>query len=172
VEATEYRAGLGGNRDAFDLPEDVAYFNTANLSPQLHAVRAAGVAALQQRAQPWTIAAEDWFTDVERVRALFADLIGVQPNGVALIPATSYGFAVAARNLPLREGERVLVLAEEYPSGVYTWRSAARRCRAEVLTIRRAGEQSWRGDRQRPECALDRRRTDRLGGGGYSRPRC
>ncbi len=125
------------------MPAEIAYFNTASLAPQLHTVRAAGEAALERRGQPWTIAAPDWFSDVERLRGLFAQLAGADAEGVALVPATSYGFAVAARNLELRAGQRVLVLAEEYPSGVYTWRAAARRSGAEVLTVARDPGQSW-----------------------------
>jgi selenocysteine lyase/cysteine desulfurase len=130
-------------REAFAVPPDVAYFNTANLSPVLHAVRAAGEAALERRARPWTISAQDWFTDVERLRGLYAGLVGGDADGVALVPATSYGFAVAARNLPLAAGRRVLVLDEEYPSGVYTWRAAARTAGAEVHTVRRERGQGW-----------------------------
>ena len=115
---------LGAQRDAFDVPAGVAYFNTANLSPLLHAVRAAGTDALARRASPWTISSEDWFSDVERLRGLFARLVGVDAEGVALVPATSYAFAVAARNLRLGEGDAILVLAEEYPSGIYTWRAS------------------------------------------------
>ena len=37
---------LPHQRAAFDVPGEIAYFNTANLSPQLHVVRAAGEAAL------------------------------------------------------------------------------------------------------------------------------
>jgi selenocysteine lyase/cysteine desulfurase len=118
---------LGVQRAAFAVPGDVAYFNTASLAPQLHAVRAAGVATLERRGEPWTISADDWFTDVEYLRTLFARLVGGDAEGVAIVPATSYGFAVAARNLRLRPGERVVVLADEYPSGIYTWRDAARR---------------------------------------------
>jgi len=136
-------ADLSDQREAFNVPPGIAYFNTANLAPHLHTVRAAGTAALERRGQPWTISAEDWFGDVERLRALFARIVGSDADGVALVPATSYGFAVAARNLPLRPGERVLVLDEEYPSGIYTWRAAARRSGAELLTIRRQGGQSW-----------------------------
>ena len=33
---------IGDQRAAFDVPADVAYFNTASLAPQLRAVRAAG----------------------------------------------------------------------------------------------------------------------------------
>jgi len=140
----ESRAPLcGSEREAFNVPADIAYFNTANLAPQLHAVRAAGEAALERRGRPWTISAADWFEDPERLRDLFGQIVGADAAGVALVPATSYGFAVAARNLPLRPGQRVLVLGEEYPSGIYTWRAAARRSGAEVLTVERAEGETW-----------------------------
>lgn len=130
-------------RAAFSVPSDIAYFNTASLAPQLHVVRAAGEAALERRGRPWTISAEDWFTDVERLRTLFARIVGADAEGVALVPATSYGFAVAARNLALRAGQRILVLADEYPSGIHSWRAAARRSGAEILTVFREPGQTW-----------------------------
>ena len=68
---------------------------------------------------------------------------GPASDGVAFIPATSYGFAVAARNLPLRTGQRVVVLADEYPSGVYTWRRHVARHGAEIRTAHRDTGQSW-----------------------------
>ncbi len=136
-------AAVGPQRAAFGVPPDVAYFNTANLAPQLHSVRAAGEAALEQRGRPWTISPGDWFSDVERLRALFGALVGADAEGVALVPATSYGFAVAARNLPLAAGDRVLVLAEEYPSGIYTWRAATRAAGAEIVTVHREPGQGW-----------------------------
>jgi selenocysteine lyase/cysteine desulfurase len=129
-------------RADFDVPADVAYFDTANLAPQLHAVRAAGEAALERRARPWTISAADWFSDAERLRGLFGALVGADAEGVALVPATSYGFAVAARNLALGPGDRVVVLAEEYPSGIYAWR-AATRTGAEIVTVAREAGQTW-----------------------------
>jgi selenocysteine lyase/cysteine desulfurase len=136
-------AGLGSQRPAFDVPDTVAYFNTANMSPLLHSVRTAGEAALRRRAQPWTIRADDWFGDVERLRSLFAALVGADADGVALVPAASYGFAVAARNIRLFEGQRILVLAEEYPSGIYTWRRLASQTGAVVHTVNRQPGQTW-----------------------------
>ena len=130
-------------RAAFNVPRQVAYFNTAAISPQLGAVRRAGDFALDRRARPWEISDEDWFTDVERLRSLFAQIIGASGEGVAIVPATSYGLAVAARNLRLHTGRRVVVLAEEYPSGIYTWRAAARRSGAEILTVSREAGQTW-----------------------------
>lgn len=134
---------LENQRAAFDVPDDVAYFNNASLAAQLKAVRAAGDAALSRRAAPWEIASIDWFTETDELRRLFGRIVGGDAEGVAIVPATSYGMAVAARNLPLRPGERVLVLAEEYPSGIYTWRAATRRAGAEMLTVEREPGQSW-----------------------------
>ena len=134
---------LGPQREAFAVPPEIAYFNTATMAPQLHAVRAAGEAALARRGRPWTITADDWFADVERLRALFAGLVGADADGIALVPATSYGIGVAARNIGLRAGDRVLVLAEEYPSGIYTWRAATRAVGAEIVTVRREEGQPW-----------------------------
>jgi selenocysteine lyase/cysteine desulfurase len=133
----------GAQRELFAVPPEIAYFNTASLAPQLHAVRAAGAAALRRRGRPWTITSDDWFSDVERLRALFGGLVGADADGIALVPATSYGFAVAARNLPLRPADRVLVLANEYPSGIYTWRAATRAAGAQIVTVHRETGQTW-----------------------------
>jgi len=134
---------LGEQRAAFHVPPEIAYFNTASLAPQLRSVRAAGEAALERRGRAWEITPDDWFADSERLRSLFAQLIGAETDAIAIVPATSYGFAVAARNLPLEAGERILVLAEEYPSGVYSWRTAARRSGAEMLTVGREPGRTW-----------------------------
>ncbi|HEX8804551.1 MAG TPA: aminotransferase class V-fold PLP-dependent enzyme [Acidimicrobiales bacterium] len=143
--------GLGVQREAFAVPDGVAYFNTASLAPLLHRVLEAGHAALRRRAEPWAIRADDWFDDVERLRALAAPLFGptADAEGVALVPASSYGMAVAAANLvdavdPATGGrDGVLVLAGEYPSGVYTWRRFAAETGARLVTVDREPGQSW-----------------------------
>ncbi|MFE7778754.1 aminotransferase class V-fold PLP-dependent enzyme [Streptomyces sp. NPDC057445] len=134
---------LPNARELFDIPHDVAYFNNASLAPTLRSGLAAGRAALQRRAHPWDILAADWFTGAERRRELFGALVGASPDDIALVPATSYGLAVAAQNLTARPGQGVLVLAEEYPSGIYTWRRFAERTGARLVTVRRNGEDTW-----------------------------
>jgi selenocysteine lyase/cysteine desulfurase len=130
-------------RELFDIPDDVAYFNCASLAPQLRSAREAAEAAWRRRARPWLIRADDWFTEVEERRALFARLAGVDADGVALVPATSYGLAVAAANLTAAPGQRVLVLAEDYPSNYYTWQRFARRTGATLVAVARADGQRW-----------------------------
>jgi selenocysteine lyase/cysteine desulfurase len=134
---------LTRQRSLFEVPDEVAYFNTASLAPPLRSVRAAGEAALARSAEPWKIASRDWFTEVERLRELFARVIGSDADSVALVPASSYGMAVAAANLDAGPDRRVLVLDEEYPSGIYTWRAFARRTGAELRTVRREQGQDW-----------------------------
>ena len=52
---------------------------------------------------------------------------------------TGYVIAVAAAKLADRvdPGRRILVLAEEYLSGIYTWRALAGRTGAAILTVAR-----------------------------------
>jgi selenocysteine lyase/cysteine desulfurase len=130
-------------RELFDIPDDVAYFNCASLAPQLKAAGEAATAAMARRARPWLIRSDDWFTEAEERRGLFARLAGVDPDGVALVPATSYGLAVAAANLTARPGQRVLVLADDYPSNWYTWQRFARRTGADVVAVTRRDGQRW-----------------------------
>jgi selenocysteine lyase/cysteine desulfurase len=130
-------------RELFDIPDDVAYFNCASLAPQLRSTHEAAEAAWRRRARPWLIRSQDWFTQAEERRTLFARLAGVDADGVALVPATSYGLAVAAANLSAAPGQRVLVLAEDYPSDWYTWQRFARRTGATVAAASRQDGQTW-----------------------------
>jgi selenocysteine lyase/cysteine desulfurase len=134
---------LANQRHLFEIPEGVAFFNCANLAPQLRSVREAGERALARSARPWEIQSSDWFTDVERLRSLVARLIGADEGGVALVPSTSYGLAVAASNLEVRRGARVLMMEGDFPSAVYTWRAFARRTGATVHQVAREAGQSW-----------------------------
>jgi len=134
---------LSDQRAKFEVDDEVAYFNTAALSPLLLSVRAAGEEALARRARPWTISAPDWFSDAEQLRSRFAQLIGGTADDVALVPATSYGLSVAARNLRAGPGDHVLVLDQEFPSSYYSWQRFARRTGAELLVVRREPGQSW-----------------------------
>ncbi|MFD9725068.1 aminotransferase class V-fold PLP-dependent enzyme [Streptomyces sp. NPDC059072] len=143
MSAPDHAVPLAPARALFDIPDDIAYFNTASLAPTLRAGLRAGGAALKRRAQPWRIQAADWFDAAEERRGLFAALIGAGADDVALVPATSYGMAVAAANLDAAPGSRVLVLADEYPSGIYTWWRFTERTGARMLTVRREAGQTW-----------------------------
>ncbi len=134
---------LSNQRALFDIPDDVAYFNCASLAPLMHSAAAAGEEAIRRRTQPWGIVTNDWFDPVERRRSLFASLTGCRADNVALVPATSYGLAVAARNLSAKSGQSVLVIAEDYPSNIYTWRKFCARHACSMTTVARAPDEDW-----------------------------
>src|SRR5215218_6596200 len=118
---------LGSQRDLFEIPEDIAYLNCAYMSPQLRSAREIGERAVSRKSRPWEITPDAFFEDSEEVRALFARLVGGDAEGVAIIPSVSYGIAVAAANVPVREGQKIMILEDQFPSNVYTWRELAAR---------------------------------------------
>jgi len=130
-------------RHRFDLPEDVAYLNCAYMGPFSRAVLAAGVEGFSRKARPWGIEPTDFFAPLERARELFAQLIGADKQGVAMVPSVSYGMAIAAANLPLPRGGNVIVLAEQFPSNIYAWRQLAQDSGAEVRTVARPPDDDW-----------------------------
>lgn len=134
---------LGCQREVFDVPDDVAYFNCAYMAPMLRAVKAANAAAVAHVSQPWQVTADDFFAPPERARALFARLIGARADDVAIVPSASYGVSTAAHNLRLAAGQAILVLEEEFPSNVYAWQALARRDHGEVRTVRRPDDGDW-----------------------------
>jgi selenocysteine lyase/cysteine desulfurase len=122
-------------RHLFDIPDDIAYLNCAYMSPLMHEVVAAGQAGVARKARPWTISARDFFTETDHARALFARIINSEAANIAVVPAVSYGVAVAAANVPVPRGGQILVLADQFPSHVYAWRELAVRQGAQVITV-------------------------------------
>lgn len=133
---------IPNQRHLFDIPDDVAFLNVATMGPLPIAAMAAGQQGLARKLRPWTIPDADFFEDTRRLRPLLAQLIGADEAGIAFVPSVSYGLATAASNLPLRQGERILLLEDQFPSNVYTWREHARQTGAIVETISACGNAS------------------------------
>src|SRR5215212_4913187 len=136
---------LGSQRDLFEIPEDIVYLNCAYMSPQLRRAREVGERAVSRKSRPWELTNDDFFEEVEAVRAVFARLVGGDADGVAVIPSVSYGISVAAANVPVREGQKILILEDQFPSNVYAWRELAERSRATLVTIPRPEDSDWTG---------------------------
>jgi selenocysteine lyase/cysteine desulfurase len=134
---------LGDQRQLFEIPEGISYLNCAYMSPQLHSAREIGERAVSRKSRPWEITPDDFFEDAEKTRALFARLVGGEAEGVALIPSVSYGIAVAAANVKVEAGERILILEDQFPSNVYSWRELAQRSGAELVTVPRPADHDW-----------------------------
>jgi len=133
---------IPNQRHLFDIPEGVAYFNTATMGPMTVASVEAGQKGLARKLHPWTIPDTDFFADAERLRPLLAELIGADTDGIAFSPSVSYSLASAAKNLPLKSSQEILVLADQFPSNVYTWRDLAARTGASLRTVSTRGNET------------------------------
>ena len=70
-------------REMFDMPPDIHYFNTSYLSPGLKCVIEAGKRGVNRKAEPWKIFANDFFEESQEYRRLVFDMISF-----------SYGYVV------------------------------------------------------------------------------
>jgi selenocysteine lyase/cysteine desulfurase len=140
---TTESALLPSQRHVFDIPDDVAFFNCAYMSPLPKVSVAAGERGLARKAQPWTITSDDFFRTSEMVRTRFADLINATPDDVAFAPAVSYGMAQAAANITLMHTQTIVTLAEQFPSNVYPWMELAERTGAQFIAVPRPGDDDW-----------------------------
>jgi selenocysteine lyase/cysteine desulfurase len=134
---------LPDQRSLFDIPESVVYLNCAYTSPLMKSARLEGEKALAAKAAPWGITPAHFFENLEMVRNLFADLIGTQGSNIAVIPAVSYGIALAANNLPLSPGEEIVVIEDQFPSNIYSWQRLAREQGGAVHIVARPPDHDW-----------------------------
>jgi selenocysteine lyase/cysteine desulfurase len=68
---------------------------------------------------------------------------GGPADGVAIIPSVSYGISVAAANVPVREGGKIIILEDQFPSNVYAWRELAEQSGARLVTLPRPEDLDW-----------------------------
>jgi selenocysteine lyase/cysteine desulfurase len=136
---------IGSQRPLFDIPEGVAYFNTASNAPLLNASRARLLDAAGAKSRPWERQPSDFFADAESIRRLAAELFGADSDAWAIIPAASYGLSAAARAIEptLKPGARILVMADEFPSNVLPWRRMAAHAGAAVTTVATPADGDW-----------------------------
>jgi selenocysteine lyase/cysteine desulfurase len=130
-------------RYRFNMPNEVHYLNCAYMAPLSHDVSAAFAAGAAFKQQPWTYRPADFFTPAEAFRERAAQICGSNADSVAIVPSVSYGLAIAARNLPLRAGQQIIVLADQFPSNLYVWRDRAAETGAEIITVQREVGAAW-----------------------------
>lgn len=114
----------------FSLEDGIHYINCATMSPNLKSVEEAGIQGILRKSQPQRITQESFFETTAPVQEAYSKLINCpEPKRIALIPSTSYGMAIVAKNLAfkagLASGQEILMVHEEFPSDVYAWEEIA-----------------------------------------------
>ncbi|MES2587631.1 MAG: aminotransferase class V-fold PLP-dependent enzyme [Bacteroidota bacterium] len=119
----------------FQLKEDIKYINCAYMAPLLKSSEELGIEGLKRKRNPFEISALDFFTDVEKVRVKFSELVNCTSSQVALMPSVSYGFASVFKNLKYKKGQHGIVVSDEFPSGYFSASAWCKENNAELKTI-------------------------------------
>ena len=130
-------------RHLFDIPDDVAYLNCAYMSPLMKPAFEAGTAGLGRKRHPWELTPDQFFSGAEEFRAVAAQIMGTTADCIAIVPSAGYGVDTAARNLPARKGQAILVLAEQFPSNYYPWQRLASAKDATLKTVAWPADHDW-----------------------------
>lgn len=127
----------------FDIPADVTYLNAAYMSPIMKESARLGQNAVARKLNPWEMGISDFFDPPCRASELIAQMIGATPTDIAISPSASYSIALATKNLSVKNGEKILVLADQFPSNIYAWQEKAKATGAVIATIPRPDDGDW-----------------------------
>ncbi len=136
---------LPSQRQLFDIPDDIAYFNCAYNAPQLNEAQRRLLDGVRSKSHPWERSAQSFFEGAETVRRLSADIFGGDADGYAVVPTASYGISTAARAIEphLHAGDCILVIDEEFPSIVLPLRRTAQETGATLRTVPTPADGDW-----------------------------
>jgi selenocysteine lyase/cysteine desulfurase len=103
------------------------------------------LAGVRAKSSPWQRLPPSFFDDAEKLRSLWSRLYGGDADGYAVVPAASYALNTAARAVEpsLRPGDEILLIAEDFPSNVFSWRRTARETGASIVTVPAPADSNW-----------------------------
>jgi selenocysteine lyase/cysteine desulfurase len=105
------------------------------MSPLLKTVEAAGMQGLIAKRVPSQISPHDFFSEIETLHQLFAQLINAPAGQVVSIPSVSYGMANAFRNIKPKAGGHAIIVGQEFPSDYLTADKWCRQHNQQLVTI-------------------------------------
>ncbi len=134
---------LPSKRHEFSIPHHVTYLDAAYMSPIPNISAEAGKQGTLVKVAPWEMTIGNYYDEVERARELAASFIGATIDDIAVIPATSYGIAVAAANMPVAPGSVIIMMENEHTSHRYAWYELAKAKGASVVAVQRQPHEQW-----------------------------
>jgi cysteine desulfurase / selenocysteine lyase len=105
----------------FPWTDETTYLNNASIGPLPERTRKTLEDFNRRRSAPFQLPDRDIFASMAQSRRLAAELVGAQPEEIALSINTGFGLSLAARALPLKSGDIVLASDREFPANVYPW---------------------------------------------------
>jgi len=105
----------------FPWTADTVYLNNASIGPIPERTRRALDEFTAKRTAPHLLPDRELFGGLAAARLGIAQLINADPSEIALATNTGFGLHLAARTLPLKRGDIVLLSDKEFPANVYPW---------------------------------------------------
>ena len=96
---------------------DRAWLNTAHQGALPLAAAAEAQEAVAWKMTPWALTQARFDRVPARLRAALGQLVGVPSEEIVLANSASYGLHLIANSYPWREGDEVLVMAGDFPTG-------------------------------------------------------
>ena len=105
----------------FPWTAETTYLNNASIGPIPERTRSLLDAFTARRTAPHLLPDSDLQQILRDARATAARLIHADAAEIGLATNTSWGLTLAARALPIRKGDVVLLPDKEFPANVYPW---------------------------------------------------
>src|SRR5262245_37406998 len=113
-------------RREFPVTKRMLYLDSAHQTPMATCVRQALAEFLaegNEMAGPKPL----WVRRVDKAREKVAALLNAAPSEIAFTKNTSEGLNIAANAVPLKAGDKVLMLAGDHPNNAYAWLNLKRK---------------------------------------------
>ena len=102
-----------------------------------------GLKGLARKYRPWAMNGAEPPAEAELIRSLFGNLVGAPASDIAIVSSTSYGVAVMAKNLPISTGQEIVVITDQFPSNIFSWRHLAKETGASLKVVPRPEDGNW-----------------------------
>ncbi|HYP23263.1 MAG TPA: aminotransferase class V-fold PLP-dependent enzyme [Actinomycetota bacterium] len=128
---------LAAYRSEFPVAGERTYLISASLGPLSNRARAAALEHLDlwSRLGPEELWFDHGMPKLEQCRALFAQLIGADPDETAIVPSVSAGLSQIGTCLDFDKRPKVVLTDMDFPTNHYVWR-AAEKAGAKVEVVR------------------------------------
>src|SRR5213083_2706399 len=125
----------------FPWTADTIYLNNASIGPIPERTRRALDEFTAKRTAPHLLPDRELFAGLAAARLGIAHLLNADPSEIALATNTSFGLHLAARALPLKPGDIVLLSDKEFPANVYPWLMLKKE--GITVEVARCGPEGW-----------------------------
>ena len=144
----------------FPWTADTVYLNNASIGPIPERTRRALDEFTAKRTAPHLLPDRELVAGLQAARETIARLLNADTAEIALATNTSHGLNLAARALPLKPGDVVLVSDREFPANVYPW--LLLRKQGVDVELAPVGPEGWPDEDYLVERRSEERRVERV----------